>query len=254
MTARRMDGRVAIVTGAAQGMGVTHARRLVAEGGCVVLADIADEKVEALQQRLGERTMAVRLDVTDEASWAAAVDATRGRWGRVDALINNAGLLERGDVDSTPRHVWDKILAVNMTGVYLGMAAVLPMMKLQRTGSIINISSVDGIRGTDHLFAYTASKWGVTGMTKAAAVEVAPWNIRVNSVHPGLIRSPMAEALGPTRLAIPLDRGAEPEEVSAMVAFLASDESAYCTGAEFVIDGGLTAGIPHRDPPPIRRS
>ncbi|WP_342000262.1 glucose 1-dehydrogenase [Microbacterium sp. LWH7-1.2] len=244
----RLAEKVVVVTGAAQGMGQTHARRLVAEGALVVLADIDEEGTAVLARELGEAALPVRLDVTREADWSDALDRAVERFGRVDALINNAGLLARGDVDSTPRETWERVMNVNATGVYLGTAAVMPLLKAQSSGSIVNISSVDGLRGTDHLFAYTASKWAVTGMTKAAAMECAPWGIRVNSVHPGLILTPMSESLGPTRLAIPMGRGARPEEVSAMVAFLASDESAYCTGAEFVIDGGLTAGIPHRDP------
>jgi 3alpha(or 20beta)-hydroxysteroid dehydrogenase len=126
-------------------------------------------------------------------------------------------------------------------------------MKTQRSGSIINISSIDGLRGSEHMNAYVASKWGVTGLTKSTAVEVAEWNIRVNSVHPGRIETAMSDQLGPTRLAIPLNRGAAPDEVSSMVLYLASDESAYCTGAEFVIDGGVLAGVPHRSPEPEER-
>ena len=247
----RLDGRVVIVTGAAQGMGASHARRLADEGATVVLADIAVAGAERVAAQMTGRAMAISLDVTDEESWAHLAEAVVDRLGRIDGLVNNAGLLARGDSDGTPREVWDRVVAVNMTGVWLGMAAVLPIMKSQRSGSIVNISSVDGIRGTDHLFAYSASKWAVTGMTKSAAMECAPWAVRVNSVHPGLIDTPMSEALGPTRLAIPLARGAAPEEVSAMVAFLLADESSYCTGAEFVIDGGLTAGIPHREVPPV---
>jgi 3alpha(or 20beta)-hydroxysteroid dehydrogenase len=243
----RLDGKVAIITGGAQGMGAAHARRFVREGASIVIADVVLEGAQALAAELGGAATAALLDVTDEAGWAEVIGATAERLGRVDVLVNNAGLLAKGDVDTTTREVWDRVIGVNLTGVFQGMAAVAPVMKRQRSGSIINISSIDGLRGTDHLFAYAASKWGVTGMTKSAAIELGSWSIRVNSVHPGLIETPMSASLGPTRLVIPLDRGADPDEVSSAVLFLASEESAYITGTELVVDGGVLAGIPHRE-------
>ena len=243
----RAEGKVVVITGGAQGMGASHARVFAEHGGHVVIADRDVTLGSALVEELGESAAFHAMDVTAESDWDALVAATIERFGRLDVLVNNAGLLARGAIEDSDLDSWNRVIGVNLTGVFLGMRAVVPIMKSQGSGSIINISSVDGIRGSDNLHAYVASKFGVTGITKSVAVEIAASGVRVNSVHPGLIETPMSASMGPTRLAIPMDRGATADEVSMLVLYLGSDESRYCTGAEFVIDGGLTAGIPHRD-------
>ena len=187
----------------------------------------------------------MHLDVTDEASWAAAVEATRAAFGTVDVLVNNAGIANAGPIDHYPRAKWDAVIAVNLTGVFLGVQAVVPTMKAAGRGSIVNISSVEGMLGGAHLHGYVASKFGVRGLTKSLAVELGPDGIRVNSVHPGFVQTPMTARLDPTAVPIPLGRPALPDDVAGTVVFLASDDSAYTTGTEHVVDGGMIAGVPH---------
>ena len=241
----RLQGRVAIVSGAAGGLGAAFSRALHAAGASVVVADLADEAAAALATELGGRALAVHLDVTSEESWAAAVDAARGAFGTVDVLVNNAGIANAGPVDHYPKAKWDAVIAVNLTGVFLGVQAVVPTMKAAGRGSIINISSVEGMLGGAHLHGYVASKFGVRGLTKSLAVELGPDGIRVNSVHPGFVQTPMTARLDPTAVPIPLGRPAVPEDVAGTVVFLASDDSAYTTGTEHVVDGGMIAGVPH---------
>jgi 3alpha(or 20beta)-hydroxysteroid dehydrogenase len=241
----RLDGRIVIVTGGARGMGAAHTRALIAEGAKVVIADVLDDAGQALAAELGDVAAFVHLDVTDPDSWSAAVEAATAAFGTPDVLVNNAGIADMVPLEQTTLESWNRILAVNLTGVFLGMQAVVPGMKQLGRGSIVNISSVEGLRGSAFLHAYVASKFAVRGITKSVAVEVARSGIRVNSIHPGFIRTPMTETLDETKQQIPLRRGAEPEEVSHLVVYLASDESGYSTGAEFVVDGGMTAAIPH---------
>lgn len=241
----RLDGRVALISGAASGMGASHARAFVAEGAAVMLADIADEPGERLAGELGERAGYLHLDVTSADGWASAVAATVERFGRLNVLVNNAGLLDGGPLGTYTEKQWDRVLSVNLTGPFLGLSAARDALVAARPASVINISSAAGIQGVAGMHAYTASKFGVRGLTKSAALELAPHGVRVNSVHPGGIATPMIGAMEVPdidRTMNTLARLGLPGEISDLVVFLASQESSYCTGSEFIADGGLTAG------------
>lgn len=238
----RVSGKVILISGGARGMGEAHARLLLAEGGQVVLADILDADGEALAAELGENASYVHLDVTDPEQWQAAVAHTVQKFGGLQVLINNAGIFSGAPLAEHSVELWRQIIDVNLTGCFLGIQAALPAMIASGGSSIINISSVAGLRGAAGVHAYVASKFGVRGLTKSVAVEVAAYGIRVNSVHPGIIDTPMAAGFDMERFDFPLGRVARPGEVSNMVLFLASDESSYSTGSEFVVDGGLTMG------------
>jgi 3alpha(or 20beta)-hydroxysteroid dehydrogenase len=251
----RLDGKVALVTGAARGQGEAEARLFVAEGARVVVTDVLDDQGRALAAELGDAACWTHLEVADEAGWTAAVALAEERFGRLDVLIGNAG------IGIPPRRMVDTTVAdhhrtidVNLHGIWLGMRAVAPLMARGGGGSIVNISSIDGLVGVAGMASYAASKFAVTGLTRTAALELGPSGIRVNSVHPGVISSPMVEqapADVQARLRVILDRQpiarmGTPEEVAKLVLFLASDDASYCTGAQFVIDGGHLAG-PWRD-------
>ncbi|MDF2846214.1 MAG: family oxidoreductase [Oerskovia sp.] len=242
----RVFNKVAIVTGGTGGMGVTHAQALVDEGAKVVVADLDDAKGEALVAELGENAAYTHLDVTKEEDWAAAVAFTLEKFGRIDVLVNNAGIANAAGITEFTPDMWRTIIDINLTGTFLGIHAVSPVMARAGRGSIINISSVEGMRGSAGLHGYVASKFGVRGLTKSVALDLGPSGVRVNSVHPGFIKTPMTEKISSDDLHIPLGRAAEPEEVSQLVLFLASDESSYSTGSEFIVDGGLIAGVPHK--------
>jgi 3alpha(or 20beta)-hydroxysteroid dehydrogenase len=245
----RLNGKIAIITGASQGMGSAHARAFVAAGAKVVLTDVNDKAGSALAGELGPNAIFVKQDVASGADWKSVVAAAEKHFGTVNVLVNNAGIL--GTLAATTELAESEFLrvcAVNQTAVFLGMQAVLPGMIRAGGGSIVNISSIAGlvaIYGAPNL-AYVASKFAVRGMTKQVAVEYGDKNVRVNSVHPGYIKTPMMVAAtdeggGEALSQIPLRRMAEPSEVSDLVVFLASDESRFITGAEHVIDGGMTA-------------
>ena len=240
----RLDGRVALVSGGARGLGAAYVRALHGCGASVVIGDLLEEEGAALADELGERALFVHLDVTSEERWAGAVAAAVGLGG-VDVLVNNAGIANAGRIERYGREKWDAVIAVNLTGTYLGVRAVVPVMKAARRGSIINISSVEGMRGDAALHGYVASKFGVRGLTKSLAVELGADGIRVNSVHPGFVLTPMTERLDATLQRIPLGRPAVPDDVVGAVLFLAGDGSAYVTGTELVVDGGMIAGVPH---------
>lgn len=240
----RLDGRVALVSGGARGLGAAYVRALHGAGARVVIGDLLDAEGAALAGELGERARFVHLDVTSESSWADAVGTAVGLGG-VDVLVNNAGIANAGRIERYGREQWDAVIAVNLTGTYLGVRAVVPVMKVAGGGSIVNISSVEGMRGDAALHGYVASKFGVRGLTKSLAVELGADGIRVNSVHPGFVLTPMTDRLDVTRQRIPLGRPAVPEDVVGAVLFLAGDESAYVTGTEIVVDGGMIAGVPH---------
>jgi 3alpha(or 20beta)-hydroxysteroid dehydrogenase len=227
-------------------MGEAHARLLVSEGAKVVIGDLLDEAGKTVADALGDSARFVSLDVTQPDQWATAVSTAVREFGKLDVLVNNAGIANGGLLRDFDLDKWRQILDVNLTGTFLGVQAVIDPMTEAGGGSIINVSSIEGLRGTPWAHGYVASKWGVRGLTKSAAVELAPQGIRVNSVHPGLIRTPMTESIPDDMLPIPLGRPAEATEVSTFVVFLASDESAYATGSEFVMDGGLVASIPHK--------
>ena len=245
----RVSGKVAINTGAAQGMGEAHARLFVAEGAKVILTDLNDKAGQALADSLGENAMFIRQDVTQKADWQRVVQEGEARFGTINVLVANAGVI--GKVASTldfTEEDYHFVCNINQTGVFLGIQAVLPSMIKAGGGSIVNISSIAGMVACYGLpnIAYVASKFAVRGMTKRVAVEFGDKNIRCNSIHPGFIKTPMMAAAtdeegGDAVSMIPLRRMAEPEEVSNLALFLASDESAFISGMEHVIDGGMTA-------------
>ena len=241
----RVDGKVALVTGGARGMGASHSRLLAAEGAAVVIADLLDEEGAALAEELGPRASFVHLDVTKPGEWDDAVAHATGTFGSLDILVNNAGIANGAALTEFTDDMWSKIIAINLSGVFYGMRAAVPALARSGRSSIVNVSSVEGLQGSPGLHGYVAAKFGVRGLTKSAAVELAASGIRVNSIHPGLIETPMTTGIDAAQLQIPLGRAAKPEEVSRLVLFLASDESSYSTGSEFVIDGGLTSHIPH---------
>ena len=234
---------VFLISGGARGMGAAHARALVAEGASVVLGDILDDEGAALASDIGEAARYVHLDVTQPEQWSAAVSAATETFGSLTGLINNAGIVNGSTLQKFRLDKWQQILDVNLTGTFLGMQAAADPIIAAGGGSIINVSSVEGLQGSPWAHGYVASKWAVRGITKSAALELAPHKVRVNSVHPGLIRTPMTETIPDGMVKIPLRRSAEAEEVAAMIVFLISDESSYSTGSEFIVDGGMTAGV-----------
>ncbi|MBT2272277.1 glucose 1-dehydrogenase [Rhodococcus qingshengii] len=239
---KRLTGKVALITGAAQGMGASHAQRLVAEGARVVIADLNDDAGSALAQEMGPEAHYTHLDVTDYDQWTAAVAMTTDHFGSLDVLVNNAGIVNFSPLADFPIELWDKTLAINLTGVFYGIRAAFEPMKASGRASIINISSVAGLMGLEFMPAYNATKFGVRGLTKGAALDLGRFNIRVNSIHPGTILTPMTDGLPIDQSRVALGRAGSAEEVSAMVAYLASDESSFSTGAEFVVDGGQSVG------------
>lgn len=241
----RLSGKVALITGGARGQGADEARLFRAEGAEVFITDVLEAEGQAVATDIGATFM--NHDVTSEAGWKTVVDAVLAKHGRLNVLVNNAGVFKIGRLLDTTTEDYDRIIAINQKGVFLGMRAVAPAMCEGKTGSIINISSLAGLEGTAGAFAYATSKWAVRGMSKAAAQELGRFGVRVNSVHPGFIDTDMmhqtqAAVAGKMDKAlrfVPLGRTAQPIEVAQMVLFLASDESSYCTNSEFVIDGGM---------------
>ncbi|QBS43818.1 glucose 1-dehydrogenase [Nocardia sp. CS682] len=242
----RLTGKVALISGGARGMGAAHAKAMVAEDARVVLGDVLDDEGAAVAKELGDAAAYVHLDVREPGDWKGAVAETVQRFGSLNVLVNNAGIANGNLLVDFELAEWQRIIDINLTGTFLGMQTATPAMIEAGGGSIINISSVEGMRGSIGLHGYVATKFAVRGLTKSTAVELAQHNIRVNSVHPGLITTPMTEGIPAEFLQIPMGRAADPSEVAALITFLASDESSYSTGAEFVIDGGLTVGIPHK--------
>jgi len=240
----RLDGKVAIVTGGAQGMGYAHVTRFVAEGAKVALTDISPIGLDAAKE-IGGGCLYIRHDVTQAEGWAEVVDQVQRRFGDINILVNNAGIGYQVPIDDMTETEYRKFFEVNQMGVYLGIMAVVPSMRRTGGGSIINISSTCGFVALPGTIAYTSTKFAVRGMSKAAAVDLGKDNIRVNSVHPGTTRTAMLARYPDTERDLtmrqPLTRAAEPNEVSNLVLFLASDESSYCTGAEFIVDGGILA-------------
>lgn len=247
---RGLDGKVALVTGASRGMGRATAIRLVEEGARVVCADVLDDEGKQLADELGDAAIHRHLDVTSEEDWAAGVAEAERAFGQVDVLVNNAGILSFGAIPDLAREEYEKLVQVNQVGVFLGMKHTVPALERAGTGSaIVNVSSVEGLGGGAYLVGYTATKFAVRGMTKAAAWELGAKGIRVNSIHPGAIRTPMvegqpgfgedAERFIASKTA--LKRFGEPEEVASLIAFLASDDASYMTGAEVSVDGGVAA-------------
>ncbi len=237
-----LNGVVALVTGAARGMGAEHVRALVAAGARVVATDVLDDEGTALADELGSAVMYRRLDVADSQQWAAVVAEAESTLGPIGVLVNNAGIVTFGSVADMPPDTWQRTIGINLTGVWLGMHHVVPSMLRAGGGSIVNISSTAGLQGYANLGAYVASKWGVRGLTKTAALELGAHNIRVNSIHPGPIRTPMIAGLPDDMAALqPIARVGEPSEVTAMLMFIITGAT-YSTGHEFIVDGGAVIG------------
>lgn len=241
----RLKDKVAVITGASGGMGQSHSKRFIEEGAKVIVAGRMNDKIEDFAKSLGENALFIELDVTNEDSWKKMVEKTEEAFGPIDILVNNAGIVKSNSIQDTSYDDYKKTILVNQDGVFLGLKYVYPSMKKAGGGSIVNISSIAGLTGGMNQAAYVASKFAVTGLTKAAAAEYAKDNIRVNSVHPGTIKTPMTEQEDVKDLVqalidkTPLGRLAQPEEITELVLFLASDASSYSTGTEFIADGGL---------------
>ena len=247
----RLKGKVALISGGARGQGAAETKLFVNEGARVVIGDVLDAEgrklADEVNRQAGSRVaLSVHLDVTRAADWRAAVDACEREFGGLDILVNNAGILNTKGISDTSEEEWDAIINVNQKGVWLGTKIAVPAMKKRGSGSIINISSIYGLIGSGGSAAYHASKGAVRLLTKTAAVEYAPDNIRVNSVHPGVIKTPMVDIFADKELdaiaaLAPMKRAARPEEVGYVVLFLATNEASFVTGAEYVVDGGYTA-------------
>ena len=242
-TGTRLAGKVALISGAARGMGATHARAMVAQGAKVVLGDILDSEGEAVAAELGDAATYVHLDVTSRDDWAAAVATALERYGTLNVLVNNAGIANFGTIGEYTPEQWDTIIAINLTGVFNGINAAVAALKAGAPSSIINISSTAGIQGYTALPGYNAAKFGVRGLTKSVALDLGIHNVRANSVHPGAIATPMTEDLDTPQKHVALRRIGQPIELSNLIVYLASDESSFSTGAEFIADGGETAGL-----------
>ncbi len=251
---KRFDNRTVIVTGGARGMGASHARGFVAEGANVVIADVLEQEGQTLADELGDQAIFSRLDVTNEKDWAATVAAAEDAFGPVSVLVNNAGIVRFGPIAETEPTAWRQVIDINLTGTYLGIRAVAPSMRKAGGGAIVNTSAAAGMIGQFGLASYVSSKWGLRGLTKTAALELARDNIRVNSIHPGPVRTPMvggpdaADAAAAHLRGLAIPRMAEPEEITRLVLFVASEEASFSTGSEFIADGGdLLGPVPQQE-------
>jgi NAD(P)-dependent dehydrogenase (short-subunit alcohol dehydrogenase family) len=247
----RLKGKVALISGGARGQGAAEARLFVNEGAKVVVGDVLDDVAASLAQEVNAKhprsIVAIHLDVTRGTDWRNAVATCEREFGGLDVLVNNAGIFNTSSLEETSEELWDAIVNINQKGVWLGMKEVVAAMRKRGGGSIVNISSVAGLTGSAGSTAYHGTKGAVRLLTKAAAVQYGRDGIRVNSVHPGLINTTMIDIIPKeqrehiVKNVLPLGREGTPEDVAKLVLFLASDDSSYCTGSEFVVDGGLTA-------------
>ncbi|MFJ9563914.1 SDR family NAD(P)-dependent oxidoreductase [Streptomyces fuscichromogenes] len=252
----RLHGKVALITGAARGQGACEAALFAREGAEVVVSDVLDDLGEASARSAAGTYL--RLDVTSTADWDAAARAVRERFGRLDVLVNNAGIapVRLGRVDELDVEDHLRLFDVNVHGAFYGVRAMLPLLRAGHGASIVNVSSIDGLTGVGSMASYVASKHALTGLSRSLAIDLGPLGIRVNSLHPGIVDTPLVRSIGEARAARlartvgrqPLPRMGRPEEIAAMALFLASDESSYCTGAQFTADGGHLAG-PYRELP-----
>ena len=246
-----LDGKVALITGAARGQGAAEARLFVERGAKVMMTDVLDEEGAQVAAEIGDSAAYMRLDVTSEQGWKDVVSATVEKFGKLNVLVNNAGIITPAvEVHETSLEDYRKVIDINQIGVFLGMREVVEPMKNSGSGSIINISSIDGLTGMYGASAYCASKFAVRGMTKVAALELGKYGIRVNSLHPGGVKTKILDDINLTEAqaeeafkASPLGRIGKSEEMATLAAYLASDDASYSTGSEFVADGGLTAGF-----------
>ena len=245
-----LEGQTAIVTGAARGIGAAVAATLADAGATVIATDVLADDLEKTAAELGDAVTAAELDVSDETGWQQLVKKTLSDTGRIDILVNNAGILAFSTVEDTDPTLFRRMLDINVTGSFLGIRAVTPAMKAAKSGAIVNLSSSAAILPHNATSAYAASKFAIRGLTRVGALELGPFGIRVNSIHPGGVNTPMTnpQGLSSEELAarfrfVPQQRGSEPEEIAAAVLFLASDQSSYCNGSELVVDGGMTAGL-----------
>src|SRR5438128_3875179 len=252
---KRFANRTVIVTGGARGMGAGHARGFLAEGANVVIADVLEQEGRALASELGDHALFSRLGVTSDLAWAATVAAAENAFGPVSVLVNNAGIVRFGPIAETEPAAWRQVIDINLTGTYLGIRAIVPSMRKAGGGAIVNTSAGAGMTATFGVGAYATSKWGVRGLTKTAALELARDNIRVNSIHPGPVRTPMtagpdaADAAAAHLRGLAIPRMAEPEEITRLVLFVASEEASFSTGSEFIADGGdLLGPVPQHEP------
>ncbi|HLV73345.1 3alpha(or 20beta)-hydroxysteroid dehydrogenase [Actinomadura hallensis] len=248
----QLDGKVALITGGARGMGKSHVRRFLAEGAKVVFGDVLEEEGRKLAADLGGDVRFVQMDVTQEDDWRNAVETATTTFGALNVLVNNAGIIRHKTIEDMSLDEFRRILDVNLVGQWLGVKAVTPAMREAGGGSIVNVSSTEGFIGAYGLAAYSASKFGVRGLTKAAARELGQYGIRVNSIHPGGVLTPLslqddvvaatADSADAFLKALPLGRMGKSKEVSGLVVYLASDDSSYCTGSEVLVDGGMLTG------------
>lgn len=246
-----LDGKIAIITGAARGQGAAEARLFAERGAKVMITDVLDAEGEKVAAEIGASAAYMRLDVADEKNWDDVVAATVEKFGKVNVLVNNAGIISPvAELHETSLETYNKVIAVNQTGVFLGMKAVTKSMQEAGGGSIINIASIDGLIGMYGAVAYCASKFAVRGMTKVGAIDLGKYGIRVNSIHPGGVQTKILDDTGLTQdqaveafKKIPVGRIGQPREMATLAAYLASDDSSYSTGSEFIADGGLTAGF-----------
>ncbi len=242
----RLDGKVAIITGAARGQGACEARLFVEEGARVVMGDVLDDEGRAVADELGDAARYIHMDISQESDWARALEAAAG-FGPLNVLINNAAVTHFAAIVDTTLEDWNRVVAINQTGTFLGIRSAVEPMKAAGGGAIVNVSSIDGLQAKNALIAYAATKWAIRGMTKVAAIELGHHGIRVNSLHPGGVDTPMGN---PTAMddidafykdqAIP--RCGKPIDIARMALFMASDECSFSTGAEFIADGGWSAG------------
>ena len=246
----RLEGKVVLITGAARGQGEAEARLFVEEGAQVVLGDVLDTEGEGVAKSLGEDSIYLHHDVGDPQSWARFVDAARRSFGRIDGLVNNAGIIVFAPLLETTLEQYMDVVRVNQVGCFLGMKAVVPAMRDAGGGSIVNVSSVVGLKGHANVAAYSSSKFAIRGLTRTAALELGPLGIRVNSIHPGGVDTAMGWAgegsdegldLAELYRSMPLGRIGEPVEMARLALFLISSDSSYCTGSEFLADGGMLA-------------
>jgi len=243
---RRLEGRVVLITGGARGQGEAEARLFAAEGAKLVLGDVRDAEGKAVAESLGEAAVYAHHDVTDPASWQAFTALALQRFGRIDALVNNAGIMVYKPLEETSLEEYRSVIDVNQIGCFLGIKAVVPALRAAGGGAIVNVSSCAGLRGFAKGIGYVSSKFAVRGLTRTAAIELGPLGIRVNTLHPGGVDTALGWGYPGVDVeqlyrGTPLGRIGEPREMAQLALFLISDESSYCTGAEFVADGGMMA-------------